>query len=293
MDGYSASREIRNLKSEIRNVPIIAMTAHAMAGDEEKSLAAGMNGHVTKPIDPGQLFSALQKWIRPSGQRNQGEPGDVSVAKAAIAEKTAADKLLPDTLPGFDLAAGLERLMGNRALYRKLLMDFGTRYAGTADDIRGAIDAGDFDQVHSLVHNLKGLAGNLAASDLLAAAVTLEKLIKGVTREAIPAKKLSRAFSGLEDALTGALSAVRLLGPSAEEHNDAQADGGIAAATVELSEELAGRLNEAAEMGDIGQLKAIADELKGVSPGLEPFCNRLAQLADDFDFDGILKLVEG
>ncbi|MGD9267501.1 MAG: PAS domain S-box protein, partial [Desulfobacterales bacterium] len=59
MDGYTATQEIRNLKSEMRNVPIIAMTAHAMAGDEEKSLQAGMNGHVTKPIDPDQLFSTL------------------------------------------------------------------------------------------------------------------------------------------------------------------------------------------------------------------------------------------
>jgi PAS domain S-box-containing protein len=59
MDGYTATREIRNLKPEIRNVPIIAMTAHAMAGDEEKSLQAGMNGHVTKPIDPDQMFTTL------------------------------------------------------------------------------------------------------------------------------------------------------------------------------------------------------------------------------------------
>ena len=61
MDGYTATREIRNLESEIRNVPIIAMTAHAMAGDEDKSFQAGMNGHVTKPIDPEQLFGTLQK----------------------------------------------------------------------------------------------------------------------------------------------------------------------------------------------------------------------------------------
>ncbi len=91
MDGYTATRKIRewevgmrnaecgmgnkigedsDLKSEINTVvPIIAMTAHAMAGDEDKSLQAGMNGHVTKPIDPDQLFATLQKWIQPSEKR--------------------------------------------------------------------------------------------------------------------------------------------------------------------------------------------------------------------------------
>ena len=69
MDGYTATHAIRNLKSEIRNLPILAMTAHAMAGDEQKSLDAGMNGHVTKPINPDQLFAALQKWIKPVAER--------------------------------------------------------------------------------------------------------------------------------------------------------------------------------------------------------------------------------
>ena len=73
MDGYNryaSCSSIRNQrKSEIRNVPIIAMTAHAMAGDEQKSLEAGMNDHVTKPIDPDQLFATLQKWIKPAAER--------------------------------------------------------------------------------------------------------------------------------------------------------------------------------------------------------------------------------
>jgi HPt (histidine-containing phosphotransfer) domain-containing protein len=153
------------------------MTAHAMAGDEDKSLQAGMNGHVAKPIDPDQLFSTLQKWIKPSKTRVQQPEVDV--------ERLEADKMvpeedeLPESLPGFDLAAGLERLMGNKRLYRKLLVDFGSNYTATAIEIRKAIDAKDFEQAHSLVHNLKGLAGNLEATDLQAAAVEMEKLVKG------------------------------------------------------------------------------------------------------------------
>jgi CheY-like chemotaxis protein len=70
MDGYTATRQIRKDK-RFKELPIIAMTAHAMTGDEDKSLQSGMNGHVTKPIDPDQLFSTLQKWIKPRIRRRR------------------------------------------------------------------------------------------------------------------------------------------------------------------------------------------------------------------------------
>jgi polar amino acid transport system substrate-binding protein len=109
MDGYTATRKIREweLKAQssklkendsaelsvfsfqpsarAKRVPIIAMTAHAMSGDEDKSLQAGMNDHVTKPIDPDQLFAALQKWIQPGERRVPEHPADV------IAEPPATD----------------------------------------------------------------------------------------------------------------------------------------------------------------------------------------------------------
>ena len=98
---------------------------------------------------------------------------------------------LPESLPGFDLAAGLKRLMGNTRLYKKLLVDFGTKYTETAREIREALDANDFEQAHSLVHNLKGLAGNLEAKDLQAATVEMEKLVKGQTEKTASDKELN------------------------------------------------------------------------------------------------------
>ena len=162
MDGYAATREIRKDKS-FKDLPIIAMTAHAMAGDENKSLEAGMNGHVTKPIDPDQLFSTLQKWIKPSEKRVQVQQPEVPVEQSESDKAVPAEDELPEYLPGFDLADGLKRLQKNKRLYRKLLLSFATDYNAVANEIREALDAKDFDQAHSLVHNLKGLAGNLAA----------------------------------------------------------------------------------------------------------------------------------
>ena len=154
------------------------MTAHAMAGDEAKSLAAGMNDHVTKPIDPDQLFATLQKWIKPLDNRINDISPKSSAAKAAPHSADLSGDELPMSLAGFDLAQGLLRLRGNQKLYKKLLVDFAASYSQAATDIRKRLDDKNLVQAHQLVHNLKGLAGNLAATDLLASAVELERLIK-------------------------------------------------------------------------------------------------------------------
>ena len=241
MDGYTATRKIRewelkaqssklkasgnrrqkigtqSLSPKSSELPIIAMTAHAMAGDEDKSLQAGMNGHVAKPIDPDQLFSTLQKWIKPSEKRAKSNRPEVPVERPESDKAVPEEDELPESLPGFDLPAGLERLRGNKRLYRKLLLDFGTNYTGVAGEIHEALDSKDLKQAHSLIHNLKGLAGNLSAIDLQAASVNLEKLVKGVGKKTPPAKKLKLKFSELENALNQALDSVQSLGAFAEE----------------------------------------------------------------------------
>jgi len=291
MDGYTASREIRNLESETQNIPIIAMTAHAMAGDEAKSMEAGMNDHITKPIDPDQLFATLQKWIKPVAERAAVQMPTVLDAPPEPDQAVPEEDEFPETLPGFDLAAGLSRLMGNKRLYLKLLVDFGTKYTETASEIREALATNDFDQAHSLVHNLKGLAGNLEATNLQAAAVEMEKLVKGDQKKTPSKKLLDQKFMELEKAMNQALEAVRLLGLQAEEKSIEPSTDWMAEAPVELVKELIGRIQTAAEMGDVTQIKSIAEELKSESEAIAPFCDELVRLAGNFDFDGIQKLM--
>jgi signal transduction histidine kinase/DNA-binding response OmpR family regulator len=292
MDGYTATREIRNLKSEIRNVPIIAMTAHAMAGDEDKSLQAGMNGHVAKPIDPDQLFSALQKWIKPSEKRAQVQQPEISAEGPEEVQAMPDEEQLPESLPGFDLSAGLERLRGNKRLYRKLLLDFGAKYTQVAAEIRETLDAKDLKQAHSLIHNLKGLAGNLAAIDLQAASVNLEKLVKGVEKKTPPAKELTLKFSELENALNQALESAQSLGTSAEENIDKLSAEELVDIPAELAQDIAIRIRDAAEMGDVTTLNAIAEEIKTHSDSCIPLSKQIVQMAEDFDLDGIQKLAD-
>jgi CheY-like chemotaxis protein len=294
MDGYAATREIRNLKSEIRNVPIIAMTAHAMAGDEDKSLAAGMNGHVTKPIDPDMLFSTLQKWIQPADKRSPTRKADVSAEKEAVTQAPAEvreEPGLPDSLLGFDLAEGLNRLQGNQKLYRKLLLDFGAKYTTVAAEIRKTLDNSDFEQAHSLIHNLKGLAGNLAASTLQAAAIEMEKLVKGDQKKSASRKQLDQKFAKLETSINQALEAVQTLGPVPAEKTEQPSADAITAIPPEVAAEAIGRIKEPVEMGDVTQIKSIAEALKSKSDALAPISDKFIQLAEDFDFEGISKLV--
>ena len=292
MDGYTASREIRNLKSEIRNVPIIAMTAHAMAGDDKKSIAAGMNGHATKPIDPDQLFTTLLKWVKPSEERAQVNKPEVINKHPESDVALPIKNGLPESLPEFDLKDGLKRLQGNKTLYRKLLLNFATDYSRVADEIREALDANDFDQARSLVHNLKGLAGNLAALELQETAVNLEKLIKGVEQNSPKAEELNSKFSELENALNQALESAQTLGVPNEENLEKPSAEALADIPTELSQDIAKRIRNAAEMGDVMTLKAIAEEITDQSDSCLLLSNRIVQMAENFEFDGIIKLAD-
>jgi HPt (histidine-containing phosphotransfer) domain-containing protein len=249
-----------------------------------------MNGHVTKPIDPDQLFGTLQKWIQPGKKRVHVAQPEVSGAAEVIAEKASEAQGLPKSLPGFDLEDGLKRLQGNEKLYCKLLLDFSVKYAGTAGEIRQALDAEDFEQAHSLVHNLKGLAGNLAATDLQTAAVDLEKLVKGGQQKGASTKELNQKFAGLKNAIDKAVRAVQALGLSTPEKPAKPLTEALAELPSKLSKETSGRIRSAAEMGDVTQIKAIAEELKSKSDVFAPISDKFIQLAEDFDFDGILKL---
>ena len=173
-----------------------------------------------------------------------------------------------------------------------MLLNFATDYCEATNDIRSALDAEDFEQTHSLVHNLKGLAGNLSAKELQAAAVNLEKLVKGVEKKTPPAKKLNLKLSELENALNQALESAQSLGAPAEENVCKLSDEQIAAIPSELAQDIAKRIRDAAEMGDVMTLNAIAAEIKTHSDSCVPLSEQIVQLAEDFDLDGVQKLAD-
>lgn len=173
MDGYTASRKIRQLPG-FKDLPIIAMTANAMTGDREKTLAAGMNDYVTKPIDVKQLLNVLCIWVKPppkeSGQDKQ------TLSDKEVNHNASSDDWGP--LPGIDIREGLNRMAGDLILYRNLLKKFAGNQVNTADKIRQALLTGDMETAQRLTHAVKGVSGNISATLVFESATRLDDALK-------------------------------------------------------------------------------------------------------------------
>ncbi|NQU64526.1 MAG: response regulator [SAR324 cluster bacterium] len=169
MDGYETSLEIRK-NPDFKDLPIIAMTADAMVTDKAKAFEVGMNDHIAKPIDLKQLFSSLLKWIPPGEyETDQVKPGP---DPAAVTEKVVLE------LAGINTTSGLARMGGNQEFYHKLLVKFQRDNQQLTAQISQALHTENAELAHRLVHTVKGIAGNLGALDLQAAAVKLEAVMK-------------------------------------------------------------------------------------------------------------------
>jgi two-component system sensor histidine kinase/response regulator len=178
IDGLAATRQIRAIDG-CGELPIVAMTAHAMAGDRERSLAAGMNDHVTKPIDPDRLFQCLLKWIDPARLAGRGAPAVPAVPAPA---HDAAEAALP-AIDGLDWNKALANVDGKRARLHKRLRGFVREYASAPQIVRDALATGRFDPLQGLVHNLKSSAVYVGASQLSALANAVEQALRAGRQE--------------------------------------------------------------------------------------------------------------
>ena len=185
MDGFEAARRIREDK-RFDDLPVIAMTAHALKGDREKCLEAGMNDHITKPIDPDKLFSTLSFWIRKNPGRTeqaQKEKSDPENEKKTTQNLTMPDLTLTDfTLPGIDVKSGLFRANNNKKLYLKLLKTFRRDFGHALKEIRHSLDKDDMEAARRLAHSIKGVSANIGAVELSAAAARAETEITAYQR---------------------------------------------------------------------------------------------------------------
>jgi two-component system, sensor histidine kinase and response regulator len=192
MDGYQATAHIRATPSLAR-LPVIAMTAHATAEERDRCLAAGMRGHIAKPIDPELLYRTVMQFRR-SGQA-------VVVAKpvGSFLHSPALSEIV-----GLDFADGLNRVAGNMRLYRSLLGQFADQQADTVSAIRASLAREDFASADRLIHTLKGVSGNLGAKPLSELAAELERSLRD--RNARP---LEAGLSAVASELARLVAAIR------------------------------------------------------------------------------------
>jgi PAS domain S-box-containing protein len=203
MDGLTAARLIRADK-RFEKLPIIAMTANAMTGDKENSLAAGMNDHLTKPIMPNKLAAVLMHWLADEPQ--QPQPDFQAMPDVKPLGATLSDETLPDFLPPFDMATALFRVNKNPRLLRKLFRMFTLEYADTIPKMQQWLAEGRYDDVKLFAHTLKGVASNLTATEVEAAASAIERAL---SKSEVP--PMSLLLYELKKALDVALKAIQSL----------------------------------------------------------------------------------
>ena len=168
MDGYEATRLIRS-QEKYKSLPVLAMTANATVEDKKKTARAGMNGHISKPIDPVDMFNQLLEHI---------EPGDREIPAVTLNQASDDEERDLSSIKGLDSAAGIIRIGGSEASYRKILTKFVNSQMDAVDKISQALDANEQDEAQSLLHTLKGVSGNIAAVTLEQATKELEKAMK-------------------------------------------------------------------------------------------------------------------
>ena len=186
MDGVTATREIRK-EERLKDLPVVAMTANVMQGDRDRCMAAGMNDHVAKPIDPETLWKALLKWIKPYQSA-------AAVVEVRPQVEVDVDVDLPSTIEGLDMADGLRRVLGKKSLYLSMLRKFIAGQKTVVTEILKALDGDSWNAAERLTHTLKGVSGTIGAIGLQQLAEKLE----GVIRQRIPRAEIDAHLDELK-----------------------------------------------------------------------------------------------
>jgi two-component system sensor histidine kinase/response regulator len=273
VDGLEATRRIRARK-DLRETPIIALTANAMRSDEERCLAAGMDGYLPKPIEPARLWATLVEWIVPPGGEGAG---DAAFTRPARREGTP--------IPGIDLEIGLAHVAGNRALLESVLARYRETGGKQAARIRESIEAGDADLARLLAHSARGTAGTIGATGLCAAATALENgLVEGERGERlVPALE---AFEREAGSLLAALGVGRE--PVAREENP-----GAAGSDRREIAKVCARIRELIDDNDAG-VPCLLDEHRSLLARAFPVSFRKLETAvNQYDYEAACRILEG
>jgi len=267
MDGYQATKTVRKNPKYV-DLPIIAMTANAMAGDKEKCIKAGMNEHVSKPINPNILFETLVQYVKP---KKQAKPIQVTTDKVDVDNQSVVDLT---TLRSINSKEGLIRVGGNEAFYLKLLNDFYLDHKEDMNTLEKVITEGNLKEGQRLTHTLKGLSGSLGAKELNFVAKQMDQHLKY--------EKLAdytELFPVFKDKFDELMIELQALNQQSDSNDDVVCrEGDI----CELMEELELMIKEMSPDSE-DQAKALSAKLS--ADGSKKLATILIQQVSDFEFD--------
>ena len=274
MDGFDATRTIRKNKDH-RDLPIVAMTAHAVTGYREKCFKAGMNDFITKPFKPKELFVSLVKWIT---------PGKREIKKREMNNDDEERIKFPEIAKGVDIKAGLEIAGGSKASYRKILAMFRTNNLNGFKQLTHAIQNDDRKTAIRLVHSMKSVAGNIGAKKLHQVSADLETVLN--RQDFDSATDLLMAY---DTGLNEVLNTVGALLQSCAETNETPASHRPTPDKQKLAD-IVNLLAEAIEV-DLGRSRTLLEELKA-KMGNPAELNEIEDAINDFDDEEALIRLE-
>ncbi|CAK0750681.1 two-component system, sensor histidine kinase and response regulator [Gammaproteobacteria bacterium] len=287
MDGLETTRRIRAHPRFRDHPPIVAMTANAMSGDRKKSLAAGMQAHLVKPIDPHALFETLITWIPPNANGNGGDL--VKKKEYSVTDPPSARCQGENSLPvlhGVNVLSGLARMEGNSKLYTQLLLRFRAENTGIMAELSRLLVAGEVGTARRLLHTLKGTAGNLSMDALYQTAIQTEKQWEKVEDPT----EMWRLLFPLEQALALVLTSLIILPEAVDVPLPVAVPAAVDLVRVDgLVREMLKLLDH-----DMARVMDLGDELHAILNGTDydTVCHRLAKCLKEFDTEQAQELLQ-
>ncbi|HVR54240.1 MAG TPA: response regulator [Pseudorhodoferax sp.] len=280
LDGVSATRVVRG-NPRHASLPILAMTANAMASDRQRCLDAGMQDFVAKPIEPDALWRALATWIRP----REGLGAAALPSAPASAPAVPADApLLAEPVPGLDVERGLRRVLGKRSLYLTLLAKFVDGQRDVVAAMRQAVAGGERAHAERLAHTLKGVAGNIGAVLVSERAAALEEAL----RAPLDAQRVEHLLDATALPLAALVQALerQLWRETAAPPARAPATPATSTASRERADHLLQRLAGLLADNDADAQSLVAEEAATLRQALDAEAfDALQQAIADFEFD--------